>query len=218
MKRGLVTAFAAVVALGFGGVAAHAQQAKTGWYGQASGGWLGLQDDDFSQSGTNGKVEYDDGYTLSLAGGYRFGNGFRAEVEGGYGHSSFDKIQANGTSASVNGDINLWSLYAAGYYDFNLGNMTSSNLPTFTPYIGAGVGVVHSDVDNTTVTVGSSTFTSSGGNDDNFSAFGEVGVSFPVADRLELVPSVRYTWINNGENGFDDDAAWTAKVGLRYSF
>jgi opacity protein-like surface antigen len=211
MKRVLI---AAAVALGFSCAAAQAQQTTQaqGWYGQVSGGWLSLQDVDGTVNGTGVKGSYDDGYALTLAGGYKFGNGFRAELEGGYGHSSFDSATIGGTHVGLNGDINLWSVYGAGYYDFAL------NGSSVKPYIGGGLGFVHSDVDQVTATSGGTTFTANGGDDDNFSAFGEVGLSFPIADRLELVPGVRYSWIDDGSSGIDDDTAWLVKVGLRYSF
>jgi OOP family OmpA-OmpF porin len=206
MKR-VLGAFALAAAALFAAPSANAQQAA-GWYGTGSLGYQQVRDQDFNTGGLSGHAEYDPGVALSLAGGYAFGNGFRAELEGGYGHSSFDSITANGTKFSVGGDIDLWSIYGAAYYDFAIAN---SKLK---PYLGGGLGWVHSDVSNASVNgvaVG-------GGSDDNFSWFAEGGVSYALSDRLDLVPGIRYTWYDNGSSGVDDNEAWTFKVGLRYRF
>jgi hypothetical protein len=51
-----------------------------------------------------------------------------------------------------------------------------------------------------------------------FGIRGEVGLSFPLNERLELVPAVRYVWIDNSGGGQEDDTAWLFKAGLRYKF
>jgi opacity protein-like surface antigen len=204
MKR-VLSAFVLAAAALLAAPSAHAQQ-SVGWYGAGSLGYLQLRDDDFSTGGLSGHTEYDAGYALTLAGGYAFGNGFRAELEGGYGHSSFDSLTVNGTKFSASGDIDLWSVYAAAYYDFTVNNVK--------PYLGGGVGWVHSDVGTSRV----GGVTVSGGDDDNWSWFAEGGVSFALNDRLDLVPAVRYLWIDNAQDGFEKDEAWLFKVGLRYKF
>jgi opacity protein-like surface antigen len=204
MKRVLgVVALAAAALLSV--PSAHAQQA-VGWYGAGSLGYLQLRDNDFSTGGFTGHTEYNGGIAATLAGGYGFGNGFRAELEGGYGHSEFDSLTVNGTKFSASGDIDLWSVYGAAYYDFTVSNVK--------PYIGGGLGWVHSDVGRTTVG-GVST---PGGDDDNWSWFAEGGVSFALNDRMDIVPAVRYIWIDNAQGGFEKDEAWLLKVGLRYRF
>jgi opacity protein-like surface antigen len=190
---------------------AYAQQANfKGWYGQVSAGYLQLQDVDGSISGTSVKGEYESGWALTGAVGYAYGNGLRTELEGGYGRTGYDSVNIGGTKVDLNGDINMWSLYGAGYYDFNVGSVK--------PYVGGGIGVVRWDVDNVSATVGGTTFTGSGGNGSNFSAFGEAGLSFALSERLDLVPAVRYIWVDDGDSNFDNDTAWLFKVGLRYKF
>jgi OmpA-OmpF porin, OOP family len=209
MKR-LLGGVALMAAL-FAASAAHAQQSSyMGWYGAVSTGYLQLQDVSGNVGSTGVKGEYDAGWSLTGALGWSFGNGLRTEVEGGYGRSSFDSVDIGGTKVGVNGDIDLWSAYMAAYYDFNILGMK--------PYLGAGAGIVHFDAGNVSAAANGTTFTGSGGNGTNFSAFGEAGLSFPLTDRLDLVPAVRYVWIDDGDSGFDDDTAWVFKAGLRYRF
>jgi opacity protein-like surface antigen len=210
MKR-LLGGVALAAAL-FAASTAQAQQSSSymGWYGTVSAGYLQLQDVSGSIGGTSVKGEYDPGWSVSGALGWSFGNGLRTEVEGGYGRSSFDSVDIGGTKVGLSGDIDLWSAYMAAYYDFNILGVK--------PYLGAGAGIVHFDVDNISATANGTTFTGNGGNGTNFSAFGEAGLSFPLSDRLALVPAVRYVWIDDGGSGFDDDTAWIFKAGLRYRF
>ncbi|MGE5539066.1 MAG: outer membrane protein [Gemmatimonas sp.] len=188
--------------------AAQAQQwtPYTGWYGSASAGWFQLRDNDGSVGASAVHAEFDPGYALTLAGGYSFGNGFRAELEGGYAHADIDKASIGGVSAA-GGDTDLWSIYAAGYYDFQ----TNSG---FRPYLGGGIGWVHTDAD---AIVAGGTRTASGSTDD-WSAFAEAGLNIALADNLDLVPGVRYIWYNDSHGGLDDNAAWLFKAGLRYRF
>lgn len=188
----------------------QAQSPSNGWYGQVSAGYLQLRDNDGNLGGTGIKSEYDSGWTLTGALGYGFGNGFRAELEGGYGRSSYDSVTVGSSKINTSADIDLWSLYAAGYYDFWLIGAR--------PYVGAGAGIVHAEIDNFTATSGGTTFRGPGGDSTDFSMFGEVGFTIPLSERLELVPAVRYVWIDNSGGGQDDDTAWVFKAGLRYRF
>lgn len=202
---------AALVAALFAAGAAHAQQTSyMGWYGTVSAGYLQLEDVSGNVGSTGVKASYDPGWSLNGAIGWSFGTGLRTEVEVGYGRSSYDSATIGGTKVDLSGDIALWSGYLAAYYDFNLAGVR--------PYFGAGAGVVHFDVDNISATANGTTFTGSGGNGTNFSAFGEAGLSFALTDRLDIVPAVRYVWIDDGGSGFDDDTAWVFKAGLRYRF
>jgi outer membrane protein W len=215
--------FSLAAALLFAATTAHAQQRTasddwigrsqspaTGWYGQVSAGYLQLRDNDGNVGGTAIKSEYDAGWTLTGALGYGFGNGFRAELEGGYGRSSYDSVTVGGSKINTSADIDIWSAYAAGYYDFWLIGAR--------PYVGAGAGLVHAEADDFAATSGGTTFRGPGGDSTDFSMFGEVGLTFPLGERLDLVPAVRYVWIDNSGGGQDDDTAWVFKAGLRYSF
>jgi len=186
------------------------QSPLNGWYGQVSAGYLQLRDNDGNLGGTSIKSEYDNGWTVTGAVGYGFRNGFRTEIEGGYARSSYDSVTVGGSKINTSADIDLWSLYAAGYYDFWLIGVR--------PYLGAGAGLVHAQIDTFAATSGGTTFRGPGGDSTDFSMFGEFGLTFPLSERLELVPAVRYVWIDNSGGGQDDDTAWVFKAGLRYRF
>lgn len=187
-------------------------QQTAGTYASLSAGLTFNRDIEGDVEGVEVTGEYDNpGYAIWAALGYRFGNGFRAEVELGYGRIEAESVSFLGVSVPVDGTTDLFSGTINGFYDFNVGGVV-------TPYIGGGVGVLHSSVDEVTATVGSTTITAEGDDSTDLTAFAEAGVAVSVAQQLELVPAYRFQWVNNGEDGFDDDMAHVVKVGLRYTF
>jgi opacity protein-like surface antigen len=210
MLRKLFTA-AAMIGATLASTEPAAAQVKPGWYGQVAVGGLWFQDTDGTVSGIDVTGEYDTGYALWAAGGYRFSNGFRTELELGYGRTSLDKVKALGVTATVDSDIDLYSATANLFYDINTGTFA-------TPYLGGGIGVLHSRSDGGTVTVGATTVAFDGDSSTDPTAFGEVGVGLRVSDGMEIVPSYRYQWVGNGSDGFDDDTAQVARIGLRFGF
>jgi opacity protein-like surface antigen len=186
-------------------------QVKPGWYGQVAVGGIWLRDNDGNVDGINVTAEYDTGYGIWAAGGYRFSNGFRTELELGYGRTGFDKLKFLGTSVSIDSDIDLYSGTVNLFYDINTGTLA-------TPYLGGGVGMVYSRAHDGTATVGGTTVRIEGDSSTDLTVFGEVGLALRVSDRIEIVPSYRYQWIDNGSDGFDGDSAHIARIGLRYAF
>ncbi len=90
---------------------------------------------------TDGKVSPDtariythNGYDVTGAVGYGFGNGFRAELEGDYNNNGFSKMRVGGTDFASGGHEGRYGVFANGYYDFDVG------LPYLFPYVGAGIG------------------------------------------------------------------------------
>lgn len=197
-------------------VAASASYAKDpifdkGLYVSGSLGFLVPQDVDGSDSGIDFTVEYDNGYQLTGALGYKYGNGLRAEAEIGFGSTEFDSVSGNGTTVDLSADVDILSVMANVYYDFNAGSR-------FSPYVGGGVGFARIDVGDLTANLGGTTVTASGDESTEFTAAGEIGLSIAVSDSVVVAPAYRYTWLDDGDNGFDDDTAHTFKIGLRYSW
>src|SRR3546814_8938471 len=62
-------------------------QPHVGWYGTLGGSGIQPRDTDGTVNGTDSTLEYNMGYGLFGAGGYRFRNGLRLEGEIGYGRS-----------------------------------------------------------------------------------------------------------------------------------
>lgn len=184
-------------------------KANSGLYVSGSVGWLVPEDVEGTASGIKVKGEYEDGFHITGALGYRFGNGFRVEGELGYAQTGFDKVSGNGTSVSLDADVDIYTLMLNGFYDIKTGT-------AFTPYVGAGVGVAYTEVGTVTARLGNRTATVSGDSSTDMVMMGEVGVGISVAKNVTIAPAYRYTYIQNGDNGFDDDTAHTFKVGLRY--
>jgi opacity protein-like surface antigen len=187
---------------------AQENRLKHGSYAGITGGYLMPQDTDRS-GGSH--LESDNGYGISGQYGYRFPNNLRLEAELGYGNVDNDSYHANGGSAGVGGDTDQYSLTGAAYYDIATGT-------PLTPYFGGGAGIMHQRRDRPAVSVNGSTLGGNDGNDTDFTAFGEVGIGYQVADGLEIVPSYRYQWINDGAQGLDDTTQHVARLGFRSWF
>jgi opacity protein-like surface antigen len=179
-----------------------------GSYGGITGGYLMPQDTDRSGGAT---LERDNGYGISAQYGHRFRNNLRLEGELGYGNIDNDRYRANGGSVGTAGDTDQFSLTGAAYYDIATGT-------PLTPYFGGGAGIMHQRHDRPTVTSNGSTLGGNDGSDTDFTAFGEVGIGYKVSDGLELVPSYRYQWINDGAQGLDDSTQHVARIGFRSWF
>jgi OOP family OmpA-OmpF porin len=114
--------------------AAHAQSKATdGVYVSLGAGLNLLDESDETANGRSGKTKYETGYAVLGAVGYGWGNGLRTELEGGYRNNTLKSSTFAGTNSNGNGSVSSLSLMANAIYDFNLGS--------FTPYLGAGIGV-----------------------------------------------------------------------------
>lgn len=181
---------------------------STGWYGTLSGAYLQPEDSDANNGLT---LEFDDGYAIYAAAGYRFPNNFRAEAELGYGNTDLDSVKGRGGSANLNGDVDSFTATGAVYYDFATGSR-------YTPYAGVGAGIAHQKLSRVSATINGATLTADGDSSTDLTAFGEAGVSINIAPKFDLVPAYRYQWINDGQDGLDDTTAHVFKIGLRYWF
>lgn len=202
MKKILATtALTALLATG----ASAAASAKDGFYVAPGFGWLVPNHSDISVVGGKGSIDFDNGWMFTGAVGYRMGS-FRFEGELGYGETDGGHVKGNGTKVKFGADQSVFTGTVAGYYDVAIAG--------FTPYVGAGIGFADVDIDNFTV-AGTPV---DGGSNTDLSMFGEVGVAIPMTKELDLVPSYRYVWINNGGSGVDDSTASLFRVAVRYNF
>jgi outer membrane autotransporter protein len=187
-----------------------AQPSQAQFYVSGSAGYLQFRDNDASVPPGTVTGEYNSGFMINGAAGYKFNFGLRLEGEAGYGRTSVDKFKLNGaTIATVSGgDIDIFTGTANAFYDIKTGT-------SFTPYLGGGIGFAYSDASDATV----SGVRVTGGSSTDFLWLVEAGVSIAVTDRLSVVPAYRYLQIANGQSGgFGDDIAHLFKIGLRYSF
>lgn len=183
---------------------------RTGWYGTLSGAWLMPEDTDGRVGGTGVIVERDDGYGIFGAAGYRFPGNLRAEAELGYGTMDFDSARIGAGRVGLGGDVDMYSLTGAGFYDIPTGTV-------LTPYLGAGAGLVHQRLDRASASFGGTTVAADNDSSTDLTAFAEAGVTIKVA-QFELVPAYRYQWIDDGDGGFDDTTLHMLRLGLRHWF
>jgi opacity protein-like surface antigen len=195
VKIGAVAAFAMVAA-----TQAQAQN----FYGSVGAGYLVPEETEADVGTTSGSVKFLNGYSITTALGYDFGNGLRTELEASLNDSDLKHYRTGATTTAIGGgDVDQLALHAAGYYDFAMGG--------FAPYIGGGVGFTRTDFDAATVGVTALP----GDRNTDFSAFGEAGLSIPVTENLTIAPGVRYSWVDFDGSDF---TAWTFKTALRLAF
>lgn len=184
------------------------EKPRTGSYVGISGGALIPQDTD---AAGNSELQHDTGYALYGQYGYRFPNQLRLEAEIGYGNTDYDRYRNGGGSNTVGGDVDRYSATGAAYYDFDTGTPMGI-------YLGGGAGVMHQRYDRATVTTNGRTLGGNDGDSTDFTAFGEAGLAYRVSSSMEIVPSYRYQWINDGAQGLDDTTMHVARIGLRSWF
>lgn len=177
-----------------------------GPYVELSAGYLNFADVDGDVNGVDAELEYEDGFAIGGQLGYKY-NVFRVALEFEYGRSGFDSVSVAGLEANVDGDFDIYRGTVSLYYDFD-------NVSRFTPYFGGGLGAAYVDVEDTTV----GGVTLEGDSDTYFTAHGELGLSIDATDRVAIVPAYRFIWLDDGEDGVDDDTAHLFKVGLRFRF
>jgi opacity protein-like surface antigen len=205
-----VAVAAAALTAAWVGTAAAAEP-KRGFYLGLSAGAAIPTDTDFSTGGVNFTLESNPSFAVGAAAGYRFTPNLRAELEFQYSRAEPDRITFPGGSVGVSADVDIYTFTVGGYYDFRLGG-------GFAPYVGAGAGVAHQSVGTITFTGPGGVATASGGDSTDFTAFGEIGLSWALSDRFELVPSYRFQWINDGGSGADDTMQHIIKLGFRMTF
>ncbi|QJE73540.1 porin family protein [Aerophototrophica crusticola] len=197
---------ATAAALAISAAAAVPALAKDGFYVAPSLGLLVPQSQDYDDGVDTGKVEFDNGWTIGAAAGYRFGQ-FRVEGELAYGEVSGGDFTFNGAKSSFDAEQTLFSGTLAGYYDFGADGIQ--------PYVGGGIGFLSADIENVSalgINAGDL------GSDTNLTLFGEAGVAIPVGENLAIVPSYRYIWVDDGGDGFDNNTAHNFRVALRVGF
>lgn len=200
MKK-IIVAASALLAL------SAADAAAGEYYGNVSGGAMVLQDRSGTVDGDRIKIEYDTGWAVYGAAGYKFDQGFRVEGELGYGHASYDNITVNGTKIDASGDIDLLSGTVNGFYDFRTAT-------AFTPYLGAGAGVVRTKISNARV----DNVSVKGETETDFTLLGEAGVNYAINQSVDIGLGYRYTHLFNSTQGLDDNAAHLFKINGRLSF
>lgn len=116
------------------GTVASAQAEGIYFAGAAGASMTHASDFTLTSFPTN-EAKYKTGYGANMSLGYDFA-GPRIESEFGYKISDMKDLSLGGDSTPVTSDVKVASLMLNGFYDFK-------NKSIFTPYVGAGVGMLH---------------------------------------------------------------------------
>jgi OOP family OmpA-OmpF porin len=140
MVRVLALTTAVLVSLLSSGASAE-NAFSAGPYVQLDVGLAIVGNSDISLGGVSGDAEFDPGFAVGGAIGYRFEEWLRAEVNLSYRQADIDKLTALGYTLAGAGDAGAFTTLVNLYVDFK------PRWPV-TPYVGAGIGVALIDVDS----------------------------------------------------------------------
>lgn len=184
-------------------------QAANGNYISIYGGLNDLDDTSIDSSDA-GRIssDFDEGYGVGAAIGRWFDaqRHWRAEVEFAYRENDFDRI---GRRGGGDAELSSQAYMVNGYYDFRPN-------ASFSPYVGAGVGIADVEVEDVPF--------SGGRLDDEDSVFAYQfigGVGYGLTERVDLFGELRYLATDeprfNGGQELDYETV-NALAGIRYSF
>lgn len=171
-------------------------------------------------AGTGLRAEFGSGLGFGGDFGYRYGNGWAAEVEWNYRRHSLDTLSQGGTNVARDGDFASNTLLINGLRRFP----TTS---AWTPYLGAGIGWVQEiDIDIKP---------SAGGAERGYSTSGKFAAQIIAGVEYALTPQWRLTadarWLRVGSVQMDNSVGnpggsagplkynpVSVQIGVRYSF
>jgi len=193
---------------------ATAGDKASGLYVGLTGGLNALSETDVSGGGIGSDIEFDPGWALAPAIGYKFENGLRAEFEGAFRSNDVEDITG---VAGSGGDAESLSAMINVLYDFD----DMVDIGGVTPYLGLGFGFAQIDFDNI-APLGGSTLSDT---EDALAYQAMAGLAYQISDAVTLVAEYRYF----ATNGLDmalvsgtavdvDYESHGALVGLRWSF
>jgi outer membrane protein OmpA-like peptidoglycan-associated protein len=208
MRCNLRALCAAAVALGAAGVA----QAQTsdpnaftspyladtnfdpvGPYIGAAGGGSFLNNVSPHGAGTDVKSQFDGSYVGLGTIGWNFGDGLRAEVEGGYRRGDIDGVRDAGPGER-SGALGMYTVMVNGLYDFDPGRFGVQSYG-LVPHLGLGVGWADPRFDH----AGPFNGNQLSGHDNLFAYQGIAGVDYKVAPQIKFSLDYKYLATENGE-------------------
>lgn len=199
-------------------------RADGNWYLKPTVGAAFLSSSSFSQSGVaeegaSGSGEFDSGYFAGIGVGYRYGNGWSAEVTWEFRTNDIDQVIFSDGTRFTEGNYASNIFYLNGFYTF--GAMEDRR---WRPYLGAGLGYVQEiDIDLETAGVENSY---SGDGELAFQAMG--GVEYELSDRWRLQGEARYVTVSGNDLEFEGAGAgiindidydgWTLGLNVLFDF
>jgi OmpA-OmpF porin, OOP family len=193
-----------------------------GPYIGAAGGGSFLNDISPNGGGADNKSNFENGFVGLGTVGWGFGNGFRAELEGGYRRNDVRGVR-NSVDAT-GGALGTMSVMVNGLYDIDPG-MFGVQSYGFMPHVGVGVGWARPRFDHASAFNGNTV----AGKDDVLAYQGIAGVSYTVMPQVKLDLDYRYFGTQNGtfssSPGFGPGTTTRASIqdqsvtfGVRYEF
>ncbi|WP_168185837.1 outer membrane protein [Magnetospirillum sp. ME-1] len=230
--RKALAALAGVSVLAAVGIADAAEVAKAssgGWDIGVSAGAIIPNNTRIRANGSNaglsvsaaGDIEFSSGPAISLAGGYRFNNWFRAEAEFGYATFDYKNVSGNltatynGTTYTVSGSAPVTGSVSTFSGAGNLYITPMGYVGRVTPVLGGGVGFAATE--DKVSKIGTLNVNSSTSNT-NLMAQGIAGLDVKVTDNFDIGGRYRYIWVNSGNNLVDDFTAHVVSGTLTYRF
>jgi opacity protein-like surface antigen len=147
--------------------------AGAGWYPDTT--WGGALSHD--------EQKFKDGEVFRLAVGTRLSYGLRGEIEGAYRSNFVKNCNCDSVFFNLDGGVRTYSVMGNLFYDFKLGRIQ--------PFIGAGAGWAHLDVDTNFTGFN---FIQARGTDDRFAYQLMAGVAVPLGETVSL--TARYTYFD----------------------
>ncbi len=140
--------------------------------------------------GISGSAQFNAGFMIGGAAGYRFLDDFRAEVYASYRQTDIDELKLLGVPISTSGDVNAITTMVNAYYDFDFGSPAR-------PYIGGGVGVAWLRVDSKSE-FGPFILTADDGSTE-FAWNIMAGYAFAITEKFDLSLGYRYLSISDAK-------------------
>ena len=196
-QRTLAALLGTAAVLAFYGVGAAEAQVvanpnyTVGPYVGVEGGGSFLNDISPNGGGADDKSEFDNGYVGLGTVGWGFGNGFRAELEGGYRRNDLRSVR-NSTDPN-GGALGTMSVMVNGLYDIDPGLFDVQSYG-FMPHVGVGVGWARPRFDHASSYNGNTV----DGKADVLAYQGIAGVDYAVAPHVKLTLDYRYFGTQNG--------------------
>ncbi len=187
---------------------------ETSWYVAGGLGASLAHDVDATQGGLSTTAEFDTGAIASMAFGYLYGGGLRAEGEFSYLRNDVSSLSQPGLSAPASGNVSTAAFMVNGYFELYSDSR-------WKPFIGVGLGYSHVFID-----VSAPGFTSV---DDSVGVFAyqfKVGTGFEFTDSVD--GTFGYRLFGTANRSFKDvtGAQFSAdglqnhilELGVRYRF
>jgi opacity protein-like surface antigen len=211
--------------------AAQPARAQSPWYVEGSAGAFWRMDASHATTITNvvtgvsgpatNTITYDPGPTIFLGLGYKLPSGFRIDGQLGYAHyasATASPLSLNGLLPRLNGqELSLQS--GGGHSQYSAWIDAFYDLPfagRAVPYIGGGVGAVHTQAQQAFFTGPNVGFTQGASNTTYAAIAAEVGLTFVLDPTWSVVPAYRFQHVFTPDNAFPGEVN-IFKLGFRHS-